>query len=331
MEPHKASLGFEKSAPKDKLPIVYSRHYDIRFFGLETQHPFDTTKYGKIYRYLLQRLSIARRRFYYPSRVTRRQLLSVHTLDYLRSLRSPEQIAQIAELPVLTSLPGWLLYWKILIPLQYATGGTILGVELALCHGWCINLAGGYHHATGTSGTGFCFYADIPIAVFQALRRYPGLSVLIVDLDAHQSNGCAEVFRHDANIHILDIYNPFIFPCDRRVRQYVDFDCPVFPTITEADYLALVRAKLQQAITSCAPALIIYNAGTDILEGDPLGGMLISEQGIIQRDASVFAQALAQGIPILMLLAGGYGRQNALVIAHSLENLLKRVLFVDTS
>jgi histone deacetylase 11 len=312
----------------DKLPIIYSRHYDIRFFGLEKKHPFDTAKYSRVYHYLVKQVGIAPRRFFHPHKATRRQLLSVHTLEYLRSLRVSRHIAQIAELPVLASWPGWLLYWKILIPMQYATGGTLLGVELALRYGWCINLAGGYHHSTGHRGAGFCFYADIPIAVYRLLQQRRGLSVLIVDLDAHQGNGCAEVFKHDANIHILDVYNPFIFPGDRRVRDYVDFNCPIPPIISDDEYLSLVKSKLAEALGAFEPSLIIYIAGTDVLRNDPLGGMNLSEQSVIERDAAVFGQALAREVPILMLLSGGYGRDNAPVIARSLEHLLREVLQV---
>jgi len=210
--------------------------------------------------------------------------------------------------------------------MRYATGGTILGVELAFQYGWCINLAGGYHHAKGNSGGGFCFYADIPIAVHKALKKKPDLSVLIVDLDAHQGNGCADIFKYDANVHILDIYNAFIYPGEKMVQQYVDFNYPVFPSIRETDYLALVTENVARAIKKCSPDLIVYNAGADILEGDPLGGMHISTQGMIWRDNIVFTQALTHHIPILMVLAGGYTRQSAIATAYSIENLLKNVI-----
>ncbi|MEE4378183.1 MAG: histone deacetylase [Candidatus Competibacteraceae bacterium] len=312
-----------------KLPIVYSRRYDIHLFGLAKKHPFDAAKYGRVYRYVVKHLGIPPRRFYRPRKATLRQLLSVHTLDYLNSLHDARHIARIVEWPNLSSWPGWLLYRKILVPMQYATGGTLLGVELALDYGWCINLGGGFHHASGRQGAGFCCYADIPIAAYHLLRTNRDLSVLIVDLDAHQGNGCAEVFKHDPNIRILDIYNPFIFPGNRRVRDYVDLNCPVLPGISEIEYLSLVKSQLRQAIDCYAPDLIIYVAGTDVLSLDPLGGMNISEQGVIARDADVFSQALANRIPILMLLSGGYGRENAQVIARSVEHLLRNVLRVS--
>lgn len=310
----------------NKLPIIYSDKYNIRFFGLEKRHPFDAAKYGKVYRYLTEELSIDEERFYRPLPVTQKELLSVHTLEYLQSLKSARAIAQIAELPALAVLPGWLLRQVILKPMQYATGGTLLAVELAFEYGWSINLAGGYHHAKGSSGAGFCFYADIPIAVCAALKKNPDLSVLVVDLDVHQGNGCAHLFKHDPQVRIFDVYNYDIYPWDKRAQQYVDFKYPIASATSETAYLTLIEEALSQALQCCSPELLIYNAGTDILIGDPLGGMGISEQGIIHRDALVFHQARANNIPIVMVLSGGYTKQSASVIAHSIEYLLKTVV-----
>ena len=71
------------------------------------------------------------------------------------------------------------------------------------------------------------------------------------------------------------------------------------------------------------PDMVFYNAGTDILAGDPLGRMNISAQGIASRDAAVFEAARATGVPVCMLLSGGYAKRNYAVIAASLENLAK--------
>ncbi len=311
-----------------KLPIIYSKRFNIHFLGLEKRHPFDTERYKTIYNYLVKQLHLSKHRFYLPKRATYKDLLTIHTAPYLTSLKQSCKIAQIAELPILNALPGWLLSRVILKPMQYATGGTILGVELAFRYGWCINLAGGYHHAKGSSSGGFCFYADIPIAVHRALKKNPDLSVLIVDLDAHQGNGCADIFKYDTNIHILDIYNAFIYPGEKLVQQYIDFNYPLSPSIRETDYLALVSESLESAIQKCSPDLIIYNAGADILEGDPLGGMHISARGIVCRDEIVFTQALTHHVPLLMVLAGGYTRMSATATAHSIENLLKNVLAI---
>jgi len=312
-----------------QLPIIFSPHYDISLYGLENLHPFDTAKYGKVYAYLKDELGIAQERFIHPSPVTEEELLKVHSKQYLDSLGSSQVIAGIAELGMLAALPAALLQEKILLPMKYATGGTVLGVSLARQYGWAINLSGGYHHAKADRGSGFCFYADIPIAVTLFLAEDPGARILIIDLDAHQGNGHEAFFKDRPGIFIFDVYNKDIFPGDTEAGKFIDFAYPVPSGIGDQAYLALLKEALPKALETSRPDLIIYNAGTDIYEDDPLGAMKISEAGIMRRDEIVFKSALELEIPILMLLSGGYSPLSADIIAHSVENLFRNVLKVE--
>ncbi len=72
------------------------------------------------------------------------------------------------------------------------------------------------------------------------------------------------------------------------------------------------------------PEFVIYNAGSDILVGDRLGGMNISAEGIAKRDDFIIGLCLKRKIPVVMLMSGGYQKINAEVIAHSIENLLRK-------
>ena len=109
-------------------------------------------------------------------------------------------IALIAEVMMAALLPNGILQKHLLEPIRYATGGTILGCGLAIERGWAINLSGGYHHAKADSGGGFCFFADVPIAVRKMWDDHPDRKVLIVDLDAHQGNGNASIFRDEPRV-----------------------------------------------------------------------------------------------------------------------------------
>ena len=71
----------------------------------------------------------------------------------------------------------------------YATQGTVDASCLAIERKWAINLAGGYHHASGNSGGGFCIYPDISLAIENLRKFHRKTKILIVDLDAHQGNG----------------------------------------------------------------------------------------------------------------------------------------------
>lgn len=311
-----------------KLPIIFSPRYDIRVLGIEKLHPFDSEKFGKVHRYLVDRVGIDEGAFYAPDPATDDVLLKVHTSNYLDSLNKSVNVALIAEVMVAALLPNRILQKQLLEPIRYATGGTILGAKLAIEREWAINLSGGYHHAKADSGGGFCFFADVPIAVRKMWEETPDRKVLIVDLDAHQGNGNASIFRDDPRVDLFDVYNGLIYPGDYEAAGCVRYNHPVDMSIGDEEYLGLLERELPPAIDESSPGLIIYNAGTDVLTGDPLGGMNITAEGIIRRDGIVFQYAADRRIPILMVLSGGYTRQSAGVIGRSIGNILKNLRVV---
>jgi Histone deacetylase domain len=146
------------------IPLIYHHRYNITAFGLERLHPFDGCKYRRIHETLVSRGLRRAREFVRPRPVSRADLLAVHTTEYLQSLRDPEALARILEVPAVSRLPAWAIDWRILQPMRFATGGTILACRLALEHGISINLGGGYHHAAAGWGGGFCVYSDAALA-----------------------------------------------------------------------------------------------------------------------------------------------------------------------
>jgi histone deacetylase 11 len=309
-----------------RLPLVYSGQYDITFYGLEKLHPFDTSKYSKVYKYLVEKAGIDKNSFFEPPIVTDEQLKDVHTQAYLDSLKKSSTLAKIAEFTTLSFIPNTILQRRMLDPMRYATGGTILGAKLALQYGWAINLSGGYHHAKAGSGGGFCVYADIPIAVHELWKKDSSLRVLVVDLDAHQGNGNEMIFKDDKRVSVLDFYNRDIYPNDTEAKLYIRFDYPLRTNIEDDEYISMLKTALPAAIRTAAPGLIIYNAGTDLFEGDLLGEMRISEKGIMDRDEIVFRNALNNKIPILMVLSGGYTKKSSIIIGKSIENIIRNVI-----
>ncbi len=320
-----------KSSYNDILPIIYHPKYNISFLGIENLHPFDTKKYKKVYNYLRRNLNINKNQFIKPSEIPPDTLLTVHTQDYLHSLESSFTIANILEIPQLKKVPNFILKNRIIKPMLLAASGTVLGVKTALEYGWSINLSGGYHHAKSNSGEGFCIFADIPIALNILWQEKPDIKVLIVDLDAHQGNGISTLLGHDKRVAILDMYNSKIYPNDFEAKSNVSYNISLPPFTDDEDYLYLLKKWLPIAIKDHEPNLLIYNAGTDIYEHDPLGGLSITESGIIQRDEIVFRTSYENNIPILMLLSGGYHKESGKIIGKSIENILKTVLKYNTS
>lgn len=308
---------------KDQIPIFYSPHYNISFWGLEKLHPFDSKKYGRIYNILTEWGSIKAEQVVEPMRPSRELLLTVHSEDYLERLKSPKKLAEITELGIVTLSPWRITHRKVLVPMLYATGGSILSAKAALDRGWAINLGGGYHHAYASDGGGFCIFADISLSIKYLLKSEDRVKkVMIIDLDAHQGNGHERDFMNRKDIFIMDMYNHRIYPNDEAAKKGIDLKVELEMHVKDNDYLYLLEEGLSKAFEAFSPDIIYYIAGTDIMSGDPLGLMSVSPQGIIKRDQMVFQRALKNKVPIVMLLAGGYQQANAPVIAQSIQNLL---------
>ncbi|MCE9548021.1 MAG: histone deacetylase [Planctomycetia bacterium] len=312
--------------------IVYSPHYNIGFFGLERLHPFDSHKYGRAWKRLRNQLGKrARDLLVRPAGPVRiKEMMLVHTLDYLARLRDPKYVAQALELPPVRYLPRWIMEWRILRPMQWGTAGTVLAARTALECGLAINLSGGYHHAKPDGGEGFCIYNDIGIAI-RALRSDGTLSsddrIAYVDLDAHQGNGVCHVFREDDRFFIFDMYNSRIYPCfDLEALARIDCPVPITSACTEREYLAALMDKLPGFLDSVGRSrpirLAIYNAGTDVYEGDQLGRLHVSPAGVLERDLFVIDQLRQRGIPTFMLLSGGYSPVSYQLVADSVRELI---------
>lgn len=316
----------EKGGQMRKIPIIYSSKYNISFMGFEVFISFDVKKFKKIYKTIKKELSLNPTQFYEPCKIRNDELLLVHSKDYLKSLRKSSVIAQIVETPILKYIPNVILYKGIIQPMEYAVKGTLMGMEIALRYGWAINLSGGYHHAKSNYGSGFCIYADIPIAIKAIHKKYPNLRLLIIDLDSHQGNGCSYSLSEETQIAILDIYNPTIFPKDRVAENLVSFKVPICSRTRDRLYLKTLKHWLPKALDEHLPDVVIYNSGTDIYIKDPIGGLEVSENGILMRDEIVFATAKKRKIPLLMLLSGGYHKDSSNIVAKSILNLIHKGL-----
>ncbi len=155
---------------KDSIPIVYNENYNIEFWGLEEFHPFDTKKYRHIHEELRSEAGDAVNKFIMAAKPGSDLLHLAHSPEYLQSLESSWTLARITELGFLRFFPDKLSKNLILEPMLYQMGGSLMAAQAALDHGWAINLGGGFHHASASSGGGFCALADIGL-VIKFLRK----------------------------------------------------------------------------------------------------------------------------------------------------------------
>lgn len=323
-------MGGEKTICKNKIrpstqvhqiSIIYTPHYGVNFFGLQKLHPFDAAKGMHILQLLKTNGFVTEEQVQNPEEITEKDLLKVHTKKYLSSLKWSINVAKIAEIPILATVPNTFVQKGYLKPMRYQTAGSVLAGKIALDKKWAINLGGGFHHCSSNEGGGFCPYADITLLIKTLINEENVSKVLIVDLDAHQGNGHERDFMDDENVYILDMYNAFIYPKDNHAKLAIRCAVELKPKTEDESYLRKLRLSLSKSLKEFTPDVIVYNAGTDILENDPLGLLSITPQGVIDRDEIVFSTAMTHKIPIAMLLSGGYLKGSAKVIADSIINL----------
>jgi histone deacetylase 11 len=328
--PQNNRLGSTANYPMPR--VVYCRHYNIGFYGLERLHPFDSRKYGRAWKQLRHHFGSSLRRYHVrPIRpVNREELLLVHTNAYLKQLRNSQYVAKALEVPAVRHLPRWAIDFHVLRPMRWAARGTIVAAQQALEHGFAVNLSGGYHHAKPDRGEGFSIYSDAGIAV-ASLRKQGMISemtrIICVDTDAHQGNGVCHTFMDDNRVFIFDIFNSRIYPVfDVDARKRVDCDVGITSDCTDSEYMSELETRLPGFLDSICKSpvgLAIYNAGTDVLTGDPLGGLNISAATIRERDMFVVGELRKRNIPTIMVLSGGYTQQSFQLVADSVIGLLE--------
>lgn len=186
-----------------------------------------------------------------------------------------------------------------------SAGATIAACRAAIVEGTAVNLAGGTHHAHADRGEGFCVFNDAAIAarLMQAERRVS--RVAIVDLDVHQGNGTAAILAKDESVFTLSLHGENNYPFEKAVS---DLDVALPDDTNDESYLQQLESTLAQMFARFAPQLIIYLAGADPHEGDRLGRLKLSMEGLAARDHMVLEAAQMRRVPVALAMAGGYGR-----------------------
>lgn len=311
-----------------QIPIVYNDEFNVRFWGLEKFHPFDSTKYEKIMKSLSDEFGIDEKKIISVKAATKEVLLDVHEESYLDALTQDYKLMQrITEIP-LFFLPNSVIQHKLNRPMRYQVSGTMAAMAAAVQLGWGICIGGGMHHAHASAGAGWCAYSDWYLGL-RRLRAASGGRItraMYIDLDVHQGNGVArdKLRFEDSDLFILDMYNGDLWPRDDYAKESMNVDAAYKCGIVDKDYLEALKTCLKRSFGRFKPDIVMYNAGTDVLVGDPLGNCKVSSDGVILRDQMVWEAALANGAPICMALSGGYAKESAALISSSLKNLIEK-------
>ena len=210
-----------------------------------------------------------------------------------------------------------------------SVGATIAACQSALEDGIAVNLAGGTHHAYRDKGSGFCVFNDAAVAARVMQRQSAAsLSIAIIDLDVHQGNGTAAIFKNDPSVFTLSLHGDKNFPFRKEPS---DLDVPLADGSKDEAYLEALAGALGQLTQIFTPQLVIYLAGADPHEGDRLGRLKLTYAGLLERDRRVFEFARGRGIPIAVSMAGGYGHNIDTTVAVHRQTVLEAVRYSKSS
>lgn len=136
-------------------------------------------------------------------------------------------------------------------------------------------------------------------------------------------------FRNDRRVFVYDAFNPRIYPAyDRDARDRIDCPVPLPANCAGGEYLWLLEQTLPGFLDSIGRThrvgLAVYNAGTDVFAADALGSLNLAAEDVLARDLYVIDQLRIRGVPVVMLLSGGYSRESYRLVASTAVALLRR-------
>lgn len=292
------------------FPFVYSDRYETDI----GTHVFPTSKYRLVRASLLEIGACAPDDFVEPSPPSREDLALVHAPLYIDDLEAARVTPRTArsELPVTPAVIGAFLL---------AAGGSALAARIAVERGVSVHLGGGLHHAFPGHAEGFCYVNDVAVAARIARRDRLARKVLVVDVDLHQGNGTAAVFRNDETVFTFSIHQENNYP----LKQESDLDIGLPDGTGDDEYLARLSEVLPALRERVRPDLVLYVAGADPYEEDQLGGLALTREGLRTRDRLFFDTFVAEGIPAAVTLAGGYARDLADTVAIHTATCLEAI------
>jgi acetoin utilization deacetylase AcuC-like enzyme len=295
------------------VQVVHSARYRIDI----GPHVFSTQKYQLVHDRLKEAAVIRPGDVVEPQAAAWDELALVHTSEYLTKIRegalSREDLAQL-QLP-----------WspEMVEGFRLMTGGTIDAACLAcgvarddvgtqsspsgrtssvfnvVCH-----IGGGLHHAFANHGEGFCPFNDVAVAA-RVLQARGIERIAIVDLDVHHGNGTAFIFERDPRVFTFSMHQQLNYPVFKP-RGALDIGLP--DGVLDHTFLSELDGALP-SVMAARPQCVFYLAGADPYEDDQLGGLRLTKEGLRLRDQKVISAVARAGLPLVIVLAGGYARR----------------------
>ena len=286
------------------LAVVNHKNY---FANIGNDHKFPIKKFGELANYLLKNEIV--KNFYNPYPCSFETLRKAHSEQYIHNV-----INKSLDQSTIKKI-GFPLVDSIVQRSLIATGGTVLAAKLAINQKIACNTAGGSHHANFDGGAGYCVFNDVAVAAYYLLERKLAKKILIVDLDVHQGNGNADIFKDNKKVFTFSMHSKSNYPAKKSTSN---LDVELDDNMEDVQYIKLLKFHLNQ-LNNENFDFVFYIAGVDIHFNDRLGKLKISDDGMRKRDEIVTENFFSKNIPLCGVLGGGYNKDfEKLIELHSI-------------
>jgi acetoin utilization deacetylase AcuC-like enzyme len=280
------------------LKVAWSPEYVL---PLPAGHRFPMSKYELLPQQLLYEGTLREENFFQPTPVDESWITLTHESEYwqrLKNLLLTDKEMRRVGFPLTREL----VHREITI-----AHGTMLCAVFALKYGVAMNIAGGTHHAFTNKGEGFCLLNDIAMASNYLLNKNLVKKILVVDLDVHQGNGTAQIFKNDSRVFTFSMHGANNYPLQKEISD-LDIGLPDFANDE------FYRKNLIQQVE---PGFMFFQSGVDVLDTDKMGRLGVSKAGCKIRDKIVLESAKQNRIPIVASMGGGYSEFLDVIDAHA--------------
>jgi acetoin utilization deacetylase AcuC-like enzyme len=271
--------------------FVYSDAYEAPIGA----HVFPIEKYKLVHDAIIAEGIASEDTFVEPLALPLEKFRLVHTIEYIDDLTQlrPSHRTAFSEVPFTR---------RLIDSLFLCVGGTYVSALSAFVNGICLHIGGGFHHAFPDHAEGFCYLNDVAIAVRMVLEEGRARKIAIIDCDLHQGNGTARIFADDAEVFTFSIHQENNYP----LKEKSDLDIGLDDGAGDEEYLSHLQRAIPDILNRFKPDLGFYLAGADPYEGDQLGGLSLSIEGLKSRDDYVMRSFRERAVPLAAVLAGGY-------------------------
>ncbi len=288
------------------IPVAFDPIYVL---PLPENHRFPMEKYDLLPKQLVHEGTCYPEDFFSPQALDEQIVKVIHQKEYVDRLKQMKlDLSEVRKI-------GFPISQQLVEREFIIAGGTIEGALKSLESGISFNIAGGTHHAHSSHGEAFCMLNDQAIAARYLLDHQHAKKVLIIDLDVHQGNGTAEIFKKEERVFTFSMHGKKNYPFR---KENSDWDIALEDNTGDEVYLNLLNDTLPLLFKRVDPDFVFYLSGVDVVDTDRLGRLGLSIEGCKKRDEQVLKFCHKCSLPAQCSMGGGYSKDIKLIIeAHA--------------